>query len=1404
MNEYNNKNSLSATITDFTDTLSSWVLDPAEALSSKPSSFVNTVSSTIGKINAYSYFNMLMSIAEVNPSTAIRMKSILRHLKSDMINGIYGVPSTMTFILSYPEETLIRYAVPVSYGVSKLTLNRGAQVIIPGKPNFTFDYDIDIYVNKFDYNNQTRYSLYAMYNLESLDNGDLFKVANPFIPSRNDVVMDNKRYLTMFIPVRQYERDIKYYELSGENKDISITFANQLVGFTVLYKELADTSWSRVKVYPEGTSIYDGVLYSVNEVNEIKTLNIKFSKIPNTFRPENGTLKINVFTTNGTKGNFAIPSITDDESLSGLTMTLSQDTSSTYQEALLPLIPTGSLNTMKADGGRDALSIEEVRTLVINRMMNMIITPSALDQAAREVGFSEEKVRHDLLEWNYRLSKSLQDSDGNIIPSRTIDSTFLFSEIPNNVETNSRVIAPHDTFRYDKINKEYKYISMANMDSYRDYIDKYKNDSINDYLFPYFLRIQNGKRVLIEAYDLSINQYRTTEFVYISDNILDKTSIMDVNFIRNPLDTDTIENKGIDNIMGNFYAIYFTVYTSNVLIDHLKSLEEDQDAYVKFRIIIKNKTDSSVYMVDVKREDFIYDTKNNSIQCVGFIETNNAILSNGRVCMVNNSLSKIPYSSLDYPFYFIDGEVDTEFVVLFKENENEEHNNASEYDSYITSQELLDKYYIGIIYRVENIVLAKNVSKHFLLNNDIKLTQPIYKITDKDITDVYESVVYKMENGSYVIEEETINLPDGSQQRIDKFVILHNKGDIKKEVDGRVGTYDMSTQSTIWSNEENEEGLYNNGNILGEDSIYSSIKTNDGLLIFAGKEGRVGCYDTEKKIWYPYNSDIVWRDEAVKIPVIKNDGSATNFKDIRTMEIVQVRDSSNNLVSVLVVAGDDGNVASCNLINGQWKFFDGKGGDSAAYIYNNGAAMGLSAIYCSSKYEDINNEGNNSLVFAGGDGRICSYNISKKTWYPWDGSYVGKGIVSNDGASTGYKAILTMSNYLNNILFFSGVLGHVSSFEFSISKFTNFDSLSGIHSNGEAMGAVSIYASNIINATLILAGEEGRVANYDIAKAIWTRYDQAGLASNGEVVNNKNINAIDLYDNYVIFGSDEGHVASYNIFTNSWTPYNAPSGIRNNGTFIKSSISSIINNNLIIYFSGKAGNVIYKYKAGDILIDENGNFVVDRPSELQGIIKDLPVYDRIYAVKSSYFNILDSYNTMINEVIGLATKFPQGCKLTLGIKNTSGISSTFKFVNIKTKEEEYINNLSLSLSLGVRFKDNILSEDKKYLVQEIIIECRKYIKEIQEESSDKSVRLNFGTMLDYIKSKVPNIIYFEIYNINGYDANICQTIFWEKDIIDDNYKEDEYLSIRSNVDEVVSDISKQIVIFTPAIEVTVL
>jgi hypothetical protein len=1393
----NNKNSFIATVAEFTQSLEGWVLDPNEELNKKPSGFINLLSSTLGKLNAYSYFSMLMSKNEVNASTAIRMKSLLRHLRSDTLSQIYGTPSTITFILSYPESLLIKNAVYVGNGISKLTLNRNTKVIILDKPPFTFDYNINIIINKYVRNNETTYSLYAVYDTDTMENGSMFPITNPFISTRNDIIIDGERYFTLFIPIRQYTREYYTYDLSGENKDIVINYNNHLIGFTVLYKSPSNTQWTKINTCLEGENFSgDGMSFSLSHNNGIQSLTLRYNRIPSRFAPVNGTIQVIVFTTQGADGNFTLVNDMISDSIGGLNFLFNQDITDIYQEPLLSLIPTVSLKDSTAAGGKNALGIEEVRSLVINNSMDSIITQASLNRVSHDLNFTVTEMRHDLLVWEYRLSRFLQDKEGSVVPSRTVNLSYYYSQLIKLQETDSYVISPGDIFTHTE--DGYTLILYKNTNTYTEYLDQYRSGFPSDYTFPFFLRLENRERLLVEPYDLSVNETRTTSFVYITNNILDKMSIVYADIIRNPLDREERENKrGEITPLSNFYCIRFDVYTSDMIIDHLKNITSSQLPYVKFKIILQNKIDKTEYSADIDPNDYLFtNSKETIIQCTAYLETNNAILKDGRIDIINNSITELPYPAAPYQFYFIEGIIDIKIVVLFRELNNTSIT-TSEYDRFLTQNEIDNNYYIGIVYSIEDIEIARNLSENITLQPDIKLTQPQYKIAPNDIPDVYDEPVYKMEDGKFAITTAKTILPDGSEQSIEKFIVLHNKGDIKKELDGRIGSFDFSTG--IWSDETSNTGFFDTGDILGGSAIYAMVKYNDNLIIAAGLDGRVGSYDISRQTLYPYN----YPDHDDTGVVIKNNGTAMGGKTIRTMLIITIND-----IDVLVLAGDNGLVCSCNLETGKWRNYDGQG-DNAARINNTGGAMGEATIYCAAFHEIQSNKNNNAIIFAGGSGRICSCITADNRWYGYDRIDNEINAIVNDGSAMGYKAILTMVNYLNNtILLLAGVSGRVCSCDLSNGYFTPYNAHNGIRNDGSAIGEVSIYASILSGGKYCIAGQNGRVASYDLGKGIWNTYNQEhDLSSSGSFIDYHNINAVEAYDVYIIFGCDEGYVGSFNTANNEWIPYNAGNGIRNNGQFIKSNISAIVRHASIIYFSGKGGNIVYKYRAGDTMFDETGKPVVDTASELRGFIQGIPAYDRIYAVKPNYFNIKESYINMINDIKTLSSKFPQGCTLSLGIKNTSGKSSTFHFIDAKTKQAVFLNNLDLSFKFGVRFSDSVIKENRKYLLDSIIVEIKKYIQNIQTAAIQGSneVRLNINEMFETIKANVPNILYFEAYMINNYDAMSCQTIFWDKSLNSLSADTaDEYVSLRSEVDDELSVISEQNIIFKPAVDISIL
>ena len=1394
-----NKNSVASVITDFASNLKQGVINPNEAFATSPASFVGSLSSSLAKIAAYTYYNSLMAKNEIQPSTAILMKSLLRHLKSDDLSGIYATPAEMGFILSYPEEELVKAAVPTSDGKLKLTLNKGTVFYVGDKPTFTLDYNVDIVISKYTLNGKTNTSIYAKYNTDDKEAGDVVSVSNAFITTRNDVVKDNVKYFSMYLNVKQYARDYKTFNLSGESTNFTVEYDNNLIGFVVLYKPQSSFEYRQLPVFLEGEQQTTGMSYSLTENSGAKKITLRFSKIPSAFNPTNGQLKVVTYTTSGKDGNFKFDS-TDDESVNNadLNVSFAQDLSDPYQEALVSIVPSGTLTDCKATGGSNAKTIEEIRNLVTQDISSNLISPSQIESVAERHGLTAFKFRYDLHSMEYILYSFLADKDSYVIPTKMITMSYLYDEIALNPETGSRTIKPSDIFKFDEKDKVFRYVKYEDQESYSDFYSKYLLNKTDQMAFPYFIRIQNGYSLSTTVYDESIDFVGSTKMEFLSPTILDKASIVSASVFRNPLNTNLRALNDAESTLKDYYMISFTVNTSESIISHLKNLPSDELPYMKIRVIVKNTADGTKYVANVNLDDCTFDEENKIIICRAFLKTNSTLTSNGKIGITDNSIVKLPYSSAPYSFYYIDGKINLELAIIFKNTEDERIMNS--YNSYLTEVEQIDNYYVGVLYSVDNINLVTDMSDKINIIPDVKLTQPTYKVADKDIADTYATDEYKMVDGVYAIEKGIKELPDGTTSTIDKYVKLHSAGDIKKEYNGRVGTFNvLGNANWTWSNEDGDTtGIYNDGSILGQESVFAMVQWN-GLVIFGGEDGRIGCFDSKAPeqfgAWYPYNSTQIYRTGANYNTsfVIRNVGTAMNNANVRGMIVVKNKSDKD----ILVVFGDKGYVASCDLSSNTWRKYNGDSGNSIATIYNNGNAMGGEPIYAAESY--LASNGDRIIVFAGGSGRVCSFNVDTNTWYAYNTTNIFSSMEHpySDGSVRNYKSIFTVSKYLESILYMSGIEGRISTLDITSGTFANMN-------DGSVIGKVSVYASCVTNGVYVIAGKDGYIASYNIAKNTWSTYNQgAGLADNGLNMGG-DICAVIGYDVNVLFAGIDGRVSSYDLTTLEWTRYDSTTGLCNDGSFIKNTVSAVVFDSTesnVIFFAGKTGNIVYKYHTGDVMLDANGKPIVDVESQQIGYLKMIPAYSRIYAVKNKFSDVINSYSNLMDKIDTLSGDFPDGCLLFAGVKTTSGASGTFKFKNLEKDEDEFLDSLAISLKIGVKFDDSITDINKTYLVSTIKSKIIEYISDIQSVTTTNRIEISIDEMLKSVKDDVPNIRYFEYYGLNNYTPQQLQTIYCDKGTTSVN---SEYLSIKNEIDEANSNISNLDVSFNPAISVAIL
>ena len=1392
-----NKTSIAYTVSNYLDNLENWVLKPDEEINSAPTSFVNLEASTLAKIGAYSYYNMLMSKREITPSTAILMKSLLRQLPSDKINDIYGTCSDLQIVVSYPEKDIIGSAVPDGSGKYKLTLNKGTKFKIANYPEFTLDYNINIYLTKYYSSSGVTSSIYAMYDVDDVEAGNVIKCENPYITSRNDIVIDNQKHFTMYIDVKQYERNYTLKEMSGEAVNIDIGYTNSLMGFVVLYKPQGYNTFYKINTYLEGENFSNGVSYTLTNTNGTKNIRLRFSKLPNAFNPTNGVIKVVYYTTNGKDGNFDLGQV-DENTMSDLSITYAQNVGDEFQEPLVNLIPTVSIISSAAKNGSDAKTLEEVRVLAQESGKGDVLTPTTLKSYALKRGFSTYKQRHDLMAFIYMLTSFLKYNN-TVIPTKMINGSYKFSEVPIDTESNSRIITPADIFRYNDESNMYELVKSDEADEYSEYYEKYKTNDPEDYMFPYFIRVQNGSSMNVKIYDESLDITRSTRFTYLANSVLDKASIISLRGIRNPLSLDTVTYRDdlTPVIAKDAYRFAFEVNTSSTIAAHLASLTNSETPYVKFRLIFKDTTDGAMYAADVKLSECIFGAS--SILCNCYLTTSSSILNNGKIKITNNSLKSIPFSSTQYQFNYIDGTVDVDICVIFKELNDENARQSSKYDSYLTESEINDKYYIGIIYTADNISLAKDMSENISINSDIKLTQPEYSIAEEDIPDTYSENVYKKDGDDYKIEDQQLTLPDGTVQTVKSYILLHKAGETKQSNNGCVGTYNTlnTGNSWKWSGEGIENAIQETGDILGNESIYSIIQWNN-LVIFGGADGRIGCYDINTNTWYNYNSNVAYRgSDASSGYIIISDGSPIGNSDIRGMRIIKYKERD-----LLFVYGENGRIATCDLSENVWKYYDGSGGNNFAIFYNNGSGMGSETIYDSITYTNSDNE--TVIVFAGGSGRICSLIVDTNAWYNYnyDRTRMSKDYMFSDGSERNYKSILSIDKYLETAVYCTGINGVCSILNLTNGEVT-------LLSDGSVVDNQPMYACKMCGNLFVIAGKNGYVASYNIVKSSWSAYNAgSGLCSSGEYMGGENINVIFPYGINIMFAGGLGRISSYETVSGEWESYLDGSGLSNDGSFIGNTISCIsydtVEGDALIYFGGSTGNVEYKYHKGDRILNEFGEPIIKKDSDQIGCLKGIPAYSRLFAIDNVYSTINSAYNNLVEKISSMNSIFADGCSLHLGVKTTSGKSNTFYYIDPITDEKVYLNNLCIKFSLGVKFETNITDSNTKYLIENIQEAIEKYIDKIQEQTNTNKITFNINDMLDSIKTDIPGIDYFEYYKLNEYSSSVCQTIYCDRTVDNTDSSENEYLSVETAIDESESAIEEGTVVFKPNIDITIL
>lgn len=407
----------------------------------------------IGTVTEDSFNTVSAYTNEIFPNLAVMPESIFNYSALFNMSGDIGTPAKTTIYLFVSEEDIIRYGTRQGLLNSwDFYLDSDMVIDIEGV-RFKPDYDIRIN-RKRDETNTGKYiytASYYRFKYGGAYTNTISDITNDYIKSRI-IRYQNVNYLQLEIIAHQVD---KYYMNENIiNSDIinlptySIEYDGILGNFEVFYRAPNDTSFIQLKKQLLGSGGDKTSKFCYYKIVDDNKLEISFSSRDGYFHPEyNSEINIEYYTTTGSAGNF--------EAYTGTTIAVyPESTQYTYNNSIfLFAIPMTS-----ASGGDDPLTIEELRTKVVERFSTVNSFSNENDlmlyfsgiNASRESKIYFIKKRDDIFERLFSAFSILKNKDNVIYSTNTLNAKLRYGyNNPDDTDIHNDTIKPGTKFVYN-------------------------------------------------------------------------------------------------------------------------------------------------------------------------------------------------------------------------------------------------------------------------------------------------------------------------------------------------------------------------------------------------------------------------------------------------------------------------------------------------------------------------------------------------------------------------------------------------------------------------------------------------------------------------------------------------------------------------------------------------------------------------------------------------------------------------------------------------------------------------------------------------------------------------------------------------------------------------------------------
>ena len=468
---------------------------------------------------------------ECFPQRAKFKRNLISHAINLNITDINAVPARILFYLALRHEDIID------------NLDENSAFIIDKE--FSFDiagyefhpsYDVVLKRSTVDstIGGENVEVFTAQYLIEHEDPNA--NINNPYLPTPLVSIINNEKYIAIPIQFSQmsYAKEYTTIITNGiiENKMTTFSFKDQLAYFEVIVNDK-----DYVTPVCEGSAIPDGVdNYCYYTYMDDTTIRVKFDRT--SYTPKlNDKIKINVYTTLGSSGNFKYK---DGNIITG---NMSSDIYG-YSNVDYELLPLSD-----ALYGEDQKSKEELRKIIpkealmkgivstsddLNNYFNMVNTKDIVLRAQKKIDNQTERTFY-----TYFVMK---DSENNVVPTNTLDLFINANDLNNiDLQEDTRLILPAGTvFGYNEskdrlyvYDSEYSDCNSIITEDTDDIVEVEDDDIIYDlidsnygdlnqpnnfvYISPFVISI-NKNPLYMQYYLTKINQDPYLDFKFINLN----------------------------------------------------------------------------------------------------------------------------------------------------------------------------------------------------------------------------------------------------------------------------------------------------------------------------------------------------------------------------------------------------------------------------------------------------------------------------------------------------------------------------------------------------------------------------------------------------------------------------------------------------------------------------------------------------------------------------------------------------------------------------------------------------------------------------------------------------------------------------------------------------------------------